>query len=128
MLLTLQCWAGGSTELLCPAESGDRSVDSDSELEDSGEPQTHLTKQGSETSTEEVHFCDEGSEELWSRSGSVGQSDTEGSAPHCRSPGDEQSDTEEAPESHSPATPRDATNQPSTPRGHGSHELQPRFI
>lgn len=103
-------------------------MDSDSELEDSGEPRTHLTKQGSETSTEEVHFCDEGSEELWSRSCSVGQSDTEGSAPRCRSPGDERSDTEEAPESHSPATARDATNQPSTPRGQGSHELQPRFI
>ncbi|XP_068853208.1 rho GTPase-activating protein 45 [Aphelocoma coerulescens] len=110
------------------AESGDRSVDSDSELEDSGEPRTHLTKQGSETSTEEVHFCDEGSEGLWSRSCSVGQSDTEGSAPRCCSPGDEQSDTEEAPESRSPATPKDATNQPGTPRGHGSHELQPRFI
>ncbi|XP_039422383.1 rho GTPase-activating protein 45 isoform X2 [Corvus cornix cornix] len=110
------------------AESGDRSVDSDSELEDSGEPQTHLTKQGSETSTEEVHFCDEGSEGPWNRSCSVGQSDTEGSAPRCCSPGDEQSDTEEAPESCSPATPKDATNQPGTPRGHGSHELQPRFI
>ncbi|XP_048144037.1 rho GTPase-activating protein 45 isoform X3 [Corvus hawaiiensis] len=110
------------------AESGDRSVDSDSELEDSGEPRTHLTKQGSETSTEEVHFCDEGSEGPWSRSCSVGQSDTEGSAPRCCSPGDEQSDTEEAPESRSPATPKDATNQPGTPRGHGSHELQPRFI
>ncbi|XP_031948565.1 rho GTPase-activating protein 45 isoform X2 [Corvus moneduloides] len=110
------------------AESGDRSVDSDSELEDSGEPQTHLTKQGSEISTEEVHFCDEGSEGPWSRSCSVGQSDTEGSAPRCCSPGNEQSDTEEAPESRSPATPKDATNQPGTPRGHGSHELQPRFI
>ncbi|XP_062366237.1 rho GTPase-activating protein 45 isoform X2 [Cinclus cinclus] len=109
------------------AESGDRSVDSDSELEDGGEPRTHLTKQGSETSTEEVHFCDEGSEGPRSRSCSVGQSDAEGSAPHCCSPGDEQSDVEEHPESHSPATPKDATNQPSTPRGHGSHELQPRL-
>ncbi|XP_056368403.1 rho GTPase-activating protein 45 isoform X1 [Oenanthe melanoleuca] len=108
-------------------ESGDRSVDSDSELEDSAEPRTHLSKQGSETSTEEVHFCDEGSEGLRSRSCSVGQSDAEGSAPRCCSPGDEQSDGEEQPESRSPATPRDATNQPGTPRGHGSHELQPRF-
>uniref|UniRef100_U3KHU2 Rho GTPase activating protein 45 n=1 Tax=Ficedula albicollis TaxID=59894 RepID=U3KHU2_FICAL len=114
-------------KLLCPTESGDRSVDSDSELEDSGEPRTHLSKQGSETSTEEVHFCDEGSEGLRSRSCSVGQSDAEGSAPRCCSPGDEQSDGEEQPESRGPATPRDATNQPGTPRGHGSHELQPRF-
>ncbi|TRZ16199.1 hypothetical protein HGM15179_010878 [Zosterops borbonicus] len=105
------------------AESGDRSVDSDSELEDSAEPRTHLTKQGSETSTEEVPFYDEGSEGLRSRSCSVGQSDAEGSAPRCSSPGDEQSDGEEQPESHSPAT-----NQPGSPRGHGSHELQPRLI
>ncbi|XP_032938308.1 rho GTPase-activating protein 45 [Catharus ustulatus] len=109
------------------AESGDRSVDSDSELEDGGEPRTHLTKQGSETSTEEVHFYDEGSEGPRSRSCSVGQSDAEGSAPRCCSPGDEQSDVEEHPESRSPASPRDATNQPGTPRGHGSHELQPRL-
>uniref|UniRef100_A0A8C3J5M8 Rho GTPase activating protein 45 n=1 Tax=Calidris pygmaea TaxID=425635 RepID=A0A8C3J5M8_9CHAR len=57
---------------LCPAESGDRSVDSDSELEDSGDlgaaatagvpPRTQLSKQGSETSTEEAQFCEEGSE------------------------------------------------------------------
>uniref|UniRef100_A0A803V9S9 Rho GTPase activating protein 45 n=1 Tax=Ficedula albicollis TaxID=59894 RepID=A0A803V9S9_FICAL len=116
----------GATEEVA-SESGDRSVDSDSELEDSGEPRTHLSKQGSETSTEEVHFCDEGSEGLRSRSCSVGQSDAEGSAPRCCSPGDEQSDGEEQPESRGPATPRDATNQPGTPRGHGSHELQPRF-
>nr|XP_021401835.2 rho GTPase-activating protein 45 [Lonchura striata domestica] len=103
------------------AESGDRSVDSDSELEDSGEPRAHLAKQGSETSTEEVNFCDEGSEGPCS----VGQSDAEGSAPRCCSPGDEQSDGEEPPESRSPATPRDATNQPGTSRG---HELQPRLI
>ncbi|XP_014738428.1 PREDICTED: minor histocompatibility protein HA-1 [Sturnus vulgaris] len=109
------------------AESGDRSVDSDSELEDGGEPRTHLTKQWSETSTEEVHFYDEGSEGLRSRSCSVGQSDAEGSAPRCCSPGDEQSDVEEHPESRSPATPGNATNQPSTPRGHSSHELQPRL-
>ncbi|RMC00948.1 hypothetical protein DUI87_22635 [Hirundo rustica rustica] len=105
------------------AESGERSVDSDSELEDGGEPGTRLTKQGSETSTEEVPFCDEGSEGLRSRSCSVGQSDAEGSAPRCRSPGDEQSDVEEHPESRSPAT-----NQPGSPRGHGGHELQPRLV
>ncbi|XP_023798908.1 rho GTPase-activating protein 45 isoform X2 [Cyanistes caeruleus] len=110
------------------AESGDRSVDSDSELEDAGEPRTQLSKQGSETSTEEVHFCEEGSEGLRSRSCSVGQSDAEGSAPRCCSPGDEQSDAEEHPESRSPTTPRDATNQPGSPRGHGSHELQPRLL
>ncbi|XP_021401835.3 rho GTPase-activating protein 45 [Lonchura striata] len=103
------------------AESGDRSVDSDSELEDGGEPRAHLAKQGSETSTEEVNFCDEGSEGPCS----VGQSDAEGSAPRCCSPGDEQSDGEEPPESRSPATPRDATNQHGTSRG---HELQPRLI
>uniref|UniRef100_A0A8C3NSW9 Uncharacterized protein n=1 Tax=Geospiza parvula TaxID=87175 RepID=A0A8C3NSW9_GEOPR len=109
-------------QLLCPTESGDRSVDSDSELEDSGEPRTHLTKQGSETSTEEVNFCDEGSEGLRSRSCSVSQSDAEGSAPRCCSPGEEQSDLEEQAES------RDGTKQPGTSRGHGSHELQPRLI
>lgn len=118
-----RAWAGDGTELLCPTESGDRSVDSDSELEDSGEARTHLTKQGSETSTEEVPFYDEGSEGLRSRSCSVGQSDAEGSAPRCCSLGDEQSDLEEHPESHSPAT-----NQPGSPRGHGSHELQPQLI
>ncbi|XP_066192243.1 rho GTPase-activating protein 45 isoform X1 [Sylvia atricapilla] len=91
-------------------ESGDRSVDSDSELEDGGEPQTRLTKQGSETSTEEVPFYDEGSEGPRSRSCSMGQSDAEGSAPRCCSPEDEQSDVEEQPESHSPAT-----NQPGSP-------------
>lgn len=103
-------------------------MDSDSELEDAGEPRTQLSKQGSETSTEEGHFCDEGSEGLRSRSCSVGQSDTEGSAPRCCSPGDEQSDVEELPESHSPVTPRETTNQPSATRGHGSQELQPRLI
>ncbi|XP_057896702.1 rho GTPase-activating protein 45 [Melospiza georgiana] len=92
------------------AESGDRSVDSDSELEDGGEPRTHLTKQGSETSTEEVNFCDE--EGLRSRSCSVGQSDdAEGSA------AEEQSNLEEQAESRdgttqpgTSATPRDGTN------------------
>lgn len=122
-------------------------MDSDSELEDSGEPRTHLTKQGSETSTEEVNFCDEGSEGLRSRSCSVGQSDAEGSA-RCCSPGEEQSDLEEQAESRdgsnqpgtsattrdgtsqpgTSATPRDGTSQPGTSRGHGSHELQPRLI
>uniref|UniRef100_A0A674GMZ8 Rho GTPase activating protein 45 n=1 Tax=Taeniopygia guttata TaxID=59729 RepID=A0A674GMZ8_TAEGU len=96
------------------AESGDRSVDSDSELEDGAEPRARLAKQGSETSTEEVNFCDEGSE-----GPCMGQSDAEGSAPRCCSPGDEQSDVEEHPESRSPGTPRDATNQP---------KLQPRLI
>ncbi|XP_039551635.1 rho GTPase-activating protein 45 isoform X2 [Passer montanus] len=107
------------------AESGDRSVDSDSELEDAGEPRAHLTKQGSETSTEEVNFCDEGSEGLRSRSCSVGQWDAEGSAPRCCSPGEEQSDLEEHAESRGP---RDGTEQPGSSRGHGSHELQPRLI
>ncbi|XP_063259298.1 rho GTPase-activating protein 45 isoform X3 [Prinia subflava] len=115
--------ADSLAELLCPTESGERSVDSDSELEDGGEPRTRLTKQGSETSTEESHFCDEGSEGPRSRSCSVGQSDAEGPAAHCCSPGDEQSDTEEHPESHSPAT-----NQPGSPRGRSSHELQPRLL
>lgn len=92
---------------LCPAESGDRSVDSDSDLEDSrellaaadGGPRTQLTKQESETSTDEAQFCDDGSEGQRSRSCSMGQSDAEGTAPHCRSPpGEEQSDAEEYPE------------------------------
>ncbi|XP_061871059.1 rho GTPase-activating protein 45 isoform X2 [Colius striatus] len=85
------------------AEPGDRSVDSDSELEDggellaaaAGEPRTHLRKQESETSTDEAQFCDDGSEGRW---------DTEGPASRCRSPpGEEQSDAEEPPESHLPA-------------------------
>ncbi|XP_068517360.1 rho GTPase-activating protein 45 isoform X1 [Anas acuta] len=86
--------------------SGDRSVDSDSELEDNGEPpvgggpRTQLRKQESETSTDEAQFCDDGSEGQRSRTCSTGQSDTEGSAPRCRSPpGEEQSDLEEYPES-----------------------------
>lgn len=91
---------------LRPSGSGDRSVDSDSELEDNGEPpagggpRTQLTKQESETSTDEAQFCDDGSEGQRSRTCSTGQSDTEGSAPRCRSPpGEEQSDLEEYPES-----------------------------
>ncbi|XP_051495791.1 LOW QUALITY PROTEIN: rho GTPase-activating protein 45 [Apus apus] len=80
-------------------EPGDRSVDSDSELEDSGEllaatdgdPRTRLTKQESETSTDDAQFCDDGSEGQRSRSCSLGQAD----AP----PGEEHSDTEEFPES-----------------------------
>ncbi|KAM6396100.1 rho GTPase-activating protein 45 [Rhynochetos jubatus] len=93
------------------AESGDRSIDSDSELEDSGEllaaadggPRTHLMKQESETSTDEAQFCDDGSEGQRSRSCSMGQSDTEGAAPRCLSPpGEEQSDADEYPESRLP--------------------------
>ncbi|KAM9265548.1 rho GTPase-activating protein 45 [Morus bassanus] len=89
------------------AESGDRFADSDSELEDSGEllttadggPRTQLTKQESETSTDEAQFCDDGSEGQRSRSCSMGQSDVESTAPCCRSPlGEEQSDAEEYPE------------------------------
>uniref|UniRef100_A0A8C5INP5 Rho GTPase activating protein 45 n=1 Tax=Junco hyemalis TaxID=40217 RepID=A0A8C5INP5_JUNHY len=95
--------ARGAEQVGTPREgecSGDRSVDSDSELEDSGD----------ETSTEEVNFCDE--EGLRSRSCSVGQSDdAEGSAP------EEQSNLEEQAESRdgttqpgTSATPRDGTN------------------
>lgn len=99
--------AGGVTRgSLHPSGSGDRSVDSDSELEDNGEPpagsgpRTQLTKQESETSTDEAQFCDDASEGQRSRTCSTGQSDTEGSAPRCRSPpGEEQSDLEEYPES-----------------------------
>lgn len=138
---------------LCPAESGDRSVDSDSELEDSGEllaaadggPRTQLTKQESETSTDEAQFCDDGSEGQRSRSCSMGQLDAEGTAPRCCSPpGEEQSDAEEYPESRLPATGTDyntnQSNNTSTPaaarhlaarcqggRKPGS-EQQPRFI
>ncbi|XP_032059667.1 rho GTPase-activating protein 45 [Aythya fuligula] len=101
--------------------SGDRSVDSDSELEDNGEPpagggpRTQLTKQESETSTDEAQFCDDGSEGQRSRTCSTGQSDTEGSAPRCRSPpGEEQSDLEEYPESGPGAAQGDCdTTQPS---------------
>ncbi|XP_074664472.1 rho GTPase-activating protein 45 isoform X2 [Strix aluco] len=109
------------------AESGDRSVDSDSELEDSGEllaaadgaPRTQLMKQGSETSTEEAQFCDDGSEGRRSRSCSVGQSDAEGTAPRCCSPpGEEQSDAEEYPESRLPAAGTDYnTNQSNNASG-----------
>ncbi|CAM9763110.1 unnamed protein product [Bubo scandiacus] len=130
-------------------ESGDRSVDSDSELEDSGEllaaadgaPRTQLMKQGSETSTEEAQFCDDGSEGRRSRSCSVGQSDAEGTAPRCCSPpGEEQSDAEEYPESRLPAAGTDyntnQSNNASGPaaapclaaRSRGSREQQPRLI
>ncbi|KAM6189272.1 rho GTPase-activating protein 45 [Sarcoramphus papa] len=135
------------------AESGDRSVDSDSELEDSGEllaaadggPRTQLTKQESETSTDEAQFCDDGSEGQRSRSCSMGQFDAEGTAPRCCSPpGEEQSDAEEYPESRLPATGTDyntnQSNNTSTPaaarhlaaRRQGGREpgskQQPRFI
>ncbi|KAM6236153.1 rho GTPase-activating protein 45 isoform 2-T2 [Porphyrio hochstetteri] len=102
-------------------ESGDRSIDSDSELEDSGElpaatgrsPRTHLTKQESETSTDEAQFCDDGSKGRQSRSCSVGQSDAEGAVLRCRSPTvEEQSDADEYPESCLAAANRDYnTNQ-----------------
>ncbi|XP_035203980.1 rho GTPase-activating protein 45 isoform X1 [Oxyura jamaicensis] len=106
--------------------SGDRSVDSDSELEDNGEPpagggpRRQLTKQESETSTDEAQYCDDGSEGQRSRTCSTGQSDTEGSAPRCQSPpGEEQSDLEEYPESGlGPAQADCNTTQP-------SHSCQP---
>ncbi|XP_075380345.1 rho GTPase-activating protein 45 isoform X1 [Mycteria americana] len=131
------------------AESGDRSVDSDSELEDSGEllaaadgsPRTQLTKQESETSTDEAQFCDDGSEGQRSRSCSMGQSDAEGTAPRCCSPpGEEQSDAEEYPESCLSAAHTDyntnQSNNTSVPaaarhlaaRCQDSREQQPRFI
>ncbi|KAM6041499.1 rho GTPase-activating protein 45 isoform 2-T3 [Chlamydotis macqueenii] len=130
------------------AESGDRSVDSDSELEDSGEllaadggPRTQLTKQESETSTDEAQFCDDGSEGQRSRSCSMGQSDTEGTAPRCRSPpGEEQSDAEEYPESclstastdyntnQSNNRPAPAAARHPAARCHGGREQQPLFI
>ncbi|XP_074019838.1 rho GTPase-activating protein 45 [Numenius arquata] len=132
------------------AESGDRSVDSDSELEDSGElgsaaagvpPRTQLSKQGSETSTEEAQFCDEGSEGQRSRSCSVGQWEVEGTAPRCRSPpGEEQSDAEEYPESRLSAAGMDhntnQSNNVSSPTAAwclaagcpGGGEQQPRFV
>ncbi|XP_027756887.1 rho GTPase-activating protein 45 [Empidonax traillii] len=105
------------------AESGERSVDSDSELEDGGEPRAQLSKQGSETSTDDAPFCDEGSEGPRSRSCSAGQSDVEGSGPRCCSPGDEQSDAEEPPESRGPPAPGDTASQPSTPVGARGHRL-----
>ncbi|XP_033926595.1 rho GTPase-activating protein 45 isoform X2 [Melopsittacus undulatus] len=64
--------AGTCSELgpPCPAEPGDRSIDSDSELEDSGDApgsapgaaRPRLSQQGSETSTEDAAGCEEGSE------------------------------------------------------------------
>ncbi|XP_075592438.1 rho GTPase-activating protein 45 isoform X1 [Balearica regulorum gibbericeps] len=131
------------------AESGDRSVDSDSELEDNGELpaaadgslRTQLTKQESETSTDEAQFCDDGSDGQRSRSCSVGQSDAEGAAPRCRSPpGEEQSDAEEYPESRLSAADTDYnTNQSNNvstlaaarhlaARCQDGCEQQPRFI
>ncbi|XP_025894552.1 rho GTPase-activating protein 45 [Nothoprocta perdicaria] len=86
-------------------EPGDRSGDSDSELEESAElpaaaERSPLRKQGSETSTEDTPFCDEGSEGQRSRTSSTGQWDTERTAPRARSPvGEEQSDPEEGPDS-----------------------------
>eukprot|EP00076_Gallus_gallus_P030766 XP_015155416.1 rho GTPase-activating protein 45 isoform X7 [Gallus gallus] len=80
-------------------EPSERSVDSDSELEDGGEPagSGQLRKQESETSTDEAPFYEEGSEGQRSRTCSTGQSDTEGAALRCAA--GEHSDPEEDPES-----------------------------
>ncbi|XP_052521385.1 rho GTPase-activating protein 45 isoform X3 [Tympanuchus pallidicinctus] len=78
-------------------EPSERSVDSDSEPEDGGQ----LRKQGSETSTDEAPFYEEGSEGQRSRTCSTGQSDTEGSALRCAA--GEHSDPEEEPESDATA-------------------------
>ncbi|XP_015741765.1 rho GTPase-activating protein 45 isoform X2 [Coturnix japonica] len=86
-------------------ESSERSVDSDSELEDGGEPggsNRQLRKQESETSTDEAPFYEEGSEGQRSRTCSTGQSDTEGSALQCTA--GEHSDPEEEPESGATST------------------------
>lgn len=74
-------------------------MDSDSELEDGGEPagSGQLRKQESETSTDEAPFYEEGSEGQRSRTCSTGQSDTEGAAMRCAA--GEHSDPEEDPES-----------------------------
>ncbi|KAM9369069.1 rho GTPase-activating protein 45 [Phaethornis superciliosus] len=99
------------------AEFGDRSVDSDSELEDGGEPRARE----SETSTE-------GSPGQRSRSCSAGQWEPEG-----RTPGEEQSDAEEPPETPPAAgTPRNTNQsnnnhpQTTTPQPLPSRQ-QPRF-
>ncbi|CAM4700771.1 rho GTPase-activating protein 45 isoform X1 [Caretta caretta] len=86
-------------------ESGDRSIDSDSELEEGAElpateegaPRQWLLKQGSETSTDEAQFCDDVSEGQLSTTGSVGQSDAECTSSLQRNPAgeEEQSDPEE---------------------------------
>lgn len=123
---------GGSvTGSLCPAEPGDRSGDSDSELEDSGDlagaadgaSRTALTKQESETSTEEAQSCEDGSEGQRSRSCSVGRWDGGGTAaPGCGP----HSDAEEFPD--------DNTNQSNnaalraTAGCHDGRERQPRLI
>ncbi|XP_019393801.1 PREDICTED: minor histocompatibility protein HA-1 isoform X1 [Crocodylus porosus] len=85
-------------------ETADRSLDSDSELEEGGEPlapgedapQHLLATQGSETSADEAHSCDDLSEGQRSRTCSTGQWDADCAASRQRgSPGEEQSDPEE---------------------------------
>uniref|UniRef100_A0A674IMT6 Rho GTPase activating protein 45 n=1 Tax=Terrapene triunguis TaxID=2587831 RepID=A0A674IMT6_9SAUR len=69
-------------------ESGDRSIDSDSELEEGAElpatdeaaPRQRLVKQGSETSTDEAQFCDEASEGQLSRTCKESLSERDGTA------------------------------------------------
>ncbi|XP_067415207.1 rho GTPase-activating protein 45 isoform X2 [Emydura macquarii macquarii] len=95
--------SGNTTDLF--EESGDRSIDSDSEVEEGVElpaidergPRERLAKQGSETSTDEAQFCDDASEGQLSRTCSVGQSDAEyiSSLQHSPSGEEEQSDPEE---------------------------------
>lgn len=89
---------------VCPLETADRSIDSDSELEEGGEPLASgedaprhpLVTQGSETSADEAHSCDDLSEGQRSRTCSTGQWDAECAASRQRgSPGEEQSDLEE---------------------------------
>ncbi|XP_068276536.1 rho GTPase-activating protein 45 [Nyctibius grandis] len=118
------------------AEPGDRSVDSDSELEDGRDGRARLTKQESETSTDEAQFCDDGSEGPRSRSCSVGQWDAEGPAPRSP-PGEEQSDAEESPESRlgTDGNTNQSNNVPMptaarwpVPGGPGGRQQQPRFV
>ncbi|KAM6107257.1 LOW QUALITY PROTEIN: rho GTPase-activating protein 45 [Pterocles gutturalis] len=109
------------------ADSAERSVDSDSELEEgelppAAEPRSPLRKQESETSTDEAPFCDDGSEGPRSRSCSVGRG-TEGSGPRCRSPpGEGPSDAEEHAES------RRSADTGNTDRSRAGPEPQPRAV
>lgn len=128
---------GGSvTGSLCPAEPGDRSGDSDSELEDSGDlpgaadgaSRTALTKQESETSTEEAQSCEDGSEGQRSRSCSVGRWDVGGTAaPGCGP----HSDTEEFPDHNTNQSNNAALRAAAWCPAAGCHdgrERQPRLI
>ncbi|XP_065714587.2 rho GTPase-activating protein 45 isoform X1 [Patagioenas fasciata] len=112
-------------------EPGDRSGDSDSELEDSGDlpgaadggSRTALMKQESETSTEEAQSCEDGSEGQRSRSCSVGRWDVGGTAASACGP---HSDAEEFPEDNANQSNNAALH--AAAWCHDGRERQPRLI